>query len=107
MCKPKYSSFQSDDLVDMISTTVRKMNKSGDDLRRQVLLNSVGKTLKSELGRKQRKLRRNYQVIMSQIYAKRAESVPETPEETQDDLLDLDDFFSSLKSVNSASDYHK
>lgn len=76
----------------------------------QVLLTSVRKTLKSELGKKHRRLRRKYNVLMSAINNRqKAESskindqevVVMQQEESNEDILGLDGFFSSLKKVNS------
>lgn len=83
----------------------------------QVLLTSVRKTLKSELGKKQRKLRRKYNVLMSAINNRqKAEAASKTndqevvvmqpEEESTEDILGLDGFFSSLKKVNSTKDEH-
>lgn len=91
------SRLQIDDLLDMISSISKKKAKIQGDLRLEALLKCTYKLLDNELRTRQLSRKRKWMDMVTDSKKSKSDDAVPMEENTDDDLLGLNDFFNSLK----------
>lgn len=91
------SRLQIDDLMDMISSISKKKAKIQGDLRLEALLKCTYKWLDNELRMRQLSRKRKWMDMVTDSKKSKSDDAVPMEENTDDDLLGLNDFFNSLK----------
>ncbi|GFT42047.1 hypothetical protein NPIL_612451 [Nephila pilipes] len=98
MCKTK---MYTDELLEMILSVSDKQMKSRGNLRMEVLLKTTQDVLQKELKEKQQIRKRKWEALKSGM--NKRSRIDTDVEMVDDELIGLNDFFSSLKSVTLSS----
>lgn len=93
------SRLQIDDLLDMISSISKKKAKIQGDLRLEALLKCTYKWLDNELRMRQLSRKRKWMDMVTDSKKSKSDDAVPMEEDADDDLLGLNDFFNSLKSL--------
>lgn len=93
------SRLQIDDLLDMISSISKKKAKIQGDLRLEALLKCTYKLLDNELRMRQLSRKRKWMDMVTDSKKSKSDDAVPMEEDADDDLLGLNDFFNSLKSL--------